>query len=462
MRRQLRETLVIFYLLVMCSSGLAAYGEDREGFSILQGTTTSTETVLSILLPQGGKNKILLSEGTNPPQLLFETGKSTSTSAYLLETQTLPLNRTGFEILNLYIHGLKRQKKYTLKVQRESIKKSKNSLIDIREFQTLREPTSKKPLRFVVGSCIHTKYRGRAPKIWNSITSQNPDAILLLGDNVYVNLPSLRFVNFKKKFESRYVHTRLSTDLYFQKKLTPVFAIWDDNDYGEKDGGKEFKHKAYTSKMFQAFFPRLKKHRLFSMSKSKTNQNMTLESVALKFDIGKSKFTMLDNRSFRDVRGKSAKSGAHHGKTQLMLLKHRLQEKGNHYIASGNEFFGAHHKFESYEKDHPEEFKEFIQIIKNSRKKVFLMGGDRHLSSLSQLSKEDIGQETLELVASPIYSRLHKKSFKKYPNPRMIEGISNKENFVLVEELSQQEFGHQIQALDHKNNVLWKYRKTPK
>ncbi len=75
---------------------------------------------------------------------------------------------------------------------------------------------------------------GYTPKyqyMWNTLQKQNLTALLLLGDNVYIDLPE-----HPGAFH-RYTYYRLQSSPPFRNLTgsTPVFAIWDDHDAGIDD-----------------------------------------------------------------------------------------------------------------------------------------------------------------------------------------------------------------------------------
>ena len=101
-------------------------------------------------------------------------------------------------------------------------------------FRTM--PADGRPGRFTIafGGCAgYTPWHER---MWHTIAAQNPLAFLFLGDNVYIDHPTLpdvqRYVYYRRQSRPEY-RTLTAT--------TPIFAIWDDHDFGENDsfGGPE-------------------------------------------------------------------------------------------------------------------------------------------------------------------------------------------------------------------------------
>ena len=63
-------------------------------------------------------------------------------------------------------------------------------------------------------------------RIWDTIAAQRPEALLLLGDNVYIDLPE------PPGAFHRYTYYRRQSRPEFRRlvRSTPVFTIWDDHD----------------------------------------------------------------------------------------------------------------------------------------------------------------------------------------------------------------------------------------
>jgi hypothetical protein len=93
-------------------------------------------------------------------------------------------------------------------------------------------------------SCMNDSYEKNF-KIWNARSATNPEYVIFLGDNVYANRDDsgLPLASTPENIWQRYTDTRLRLPFFFQEKLIPVHAIWDDNDYGPKDSGDDFEFK---------------------------------------------------------------------------------------------------------------------------------------------------------------------------------------------------------------------------
>ncbi len=97
------------------------------------------------------------------------------------------------------------------------------------EFRTFPEPAAKTPVRIAFGGCA--KFFPAHERMWETIRMRRPDALLLLGDNVYLDLPErvgpMHDYTYHQR-QSRPEFRRLTAGV-------PSFAIWDDHDAGIDD-----------------------------------------------------------------------------------------------------------------------------------------------------------------------------------------------------------------------------------
>ncbi|MCA9232191.1 MAG: alkaline phosphatase D family protein [Planctomycetales bacterium] len=68
-------------------------------------------------------------------------------------------------------------------------------------------------------------------RMWDTVSAYRPDALFLLGDNVYIDLPE------KPRGLHRYTYYRRQSRPEFRRLVssTPVFSIWDDHDCAMDD-----------------------------------------------------------------------------------------------------------------------------------------------------------------------------------------------------------------------------------
>src|SRR5690606_10414733 len=108
----------------------------------------------------------------------------------------------------------------------------------------------------VFASCLDESFRDLQKKMWLQILAQKPDAIFLIGDNLYANQPAK--IASAEQILRRYAEARESIELFRASRLVPVLATWDDNDYGMNDGDRTWAFKTAVTGAFFGFFPQEK------------------------------------------------------------------------------------------------------------------------------------------------------------------------------------------------------------
>jgi alkaline phosphatase D len=97
------------------------------------------------------------------------------------------------------------------------------------EFTTYPEAAAKAPVRLAFGGCA--RYWPDHERMWDTIRLRRPDAFMILGDNVYLDIPDRT-----GPFHDYTYHQRQSRP-EFRRLVAgvPVYAIWDDHDAGIDD-----------------------------------------------------------------------------------------------------------------------------------------------------------------------------------------------------------------------------------
>ncbi len=86
--------------------------------------------------------------------------------------------------------------------------------------------------------------------VWTTIHKQKPDALFLLGDNVYIDLP-------QSEYMQRYCYYRRYARPEWRKLVssTPVYTIWDDHDFATNDswGGPEIDQPVWKRRVYEIY-----------------------------------------------------------------------------------------------------------------------------------------------------------------------------------------------------------------
>ncbi len=394
--------------------------------SILQGATSDSTTQLSLLYPKGEPMAATLWDAK---------GKTITPS----EVRDHVFPGIEWRVTQLRFKGLDKSVEYWLQVANKA-----GDLVDLRSLKTLdtKNPTP----TFAVASCMDDAYVSEQAGMWNDMLSAKPDLIFLIGDNVYADrrMKSGKYAD-PPTLWNRYIETRNILDLYKTQALVPVFATWDDHDFGWDDGDSSYPYKKEAKNTFVAFFPQEPIPGFYERG----------PGVSSYFKAFGQQFALIDDRSFRTA-PKEAKGQTHWGREQEDWIFRRLaRSKSPAWLMEGDQFFGGYHSFESYEGRHPESFKKFTKRMKQTKTPIILVSGDRHLTELMQLSKEDVGYETYELTTSPMHAITFPDPWKETPNPRKIEGVAGTNNYMIVKGKGANPFSFNVTAMGPSKKVLY-------
>lgn len=293
----------------------------------------------------------------------------------------------------------------------------------------MKVSTPKSGLKIGFASCLN---QNKPMPIFKTIKAENFDLFLLMGDNVYGNsnsedLKELRVAYNKQKQN----FDKLDFDF-------PIEAIWDDNDYGLGDGGKEYNLKEKSKELFLNFWdiptndPRRKRNGLYH----EVLQNYNGKSIQILF---------LDTRTFRDNLKPTDDKGAIGkeryvpfpdtsltmlGKEQWQWLVKKISKPVNYrIIVSSIQILALGHGWECWN-NLPYERQKFIDILdKSNINHTVLLSGDRHRG----------GQYQLKTKSNKIISEMTSSSLNvpysnpEEPGPLRIGGTYSKENYGVIQ-----------------------------
>ena len=99
---------------------------------------------------------------------------------------------------------------------------------DVQRFKTF--PATGKPGKFSIAFGGGAGYVPPHERMWDTIRERHPDALLLLGDNVYIDDPESPHLQ-------RYTYYRRQSRPEWHKLTaqTPTYTIWDDHDFSTND-----------------------------------------------------------------------------------------------------------------------------------------------------------------------------------------------------------------------------------
>ena len=234
---------------------------------------------------------------------------------------------------------------------------------------------------------------------WRAIEDKKPDLFILMGDNIYSNSTE------PEKQRSMYLNFR--GDRYFRafSATTPIYAIWDDHDYGKDNSDRRQPGKEKSLKTFN------------EMWANPPSQAKMTPGIWTRFTIGQAEFFLMDvryHRSPNDDPDNSEKTML--GEEQRNRLMKALNESeavfkfpvsGSSWNCGGVEAWN--HRF-TYEYN-----KILDNIAEHRITGVILLGGDQHACKISVRPGESWGGYDLhEWMAGQIWNKEIRQRLKDY------------------------------------------------
>ena len=240
------------------------------------------------------------------------------------------------------------------------------------EFATYPKQNSSAKFRIAFGG--GAGFTPKNERMWNTIASHGPAALLMLGDNVYIDDPeepvTQRFCYYRRQGQP---------DWRTLASKTSVYSIYDDHDFGKNDcvPGPEIDQPAWKRTVWKIF---------------KENWNNPSYGGGEKqpgcwydFYIGDVHFIMLDCRYYRDLEG-----GSMIGPVQKEWLFDTLKNsKGKFKILASSVPFskgvkpGSKDTWDGYSAERQEIFK---YLADHGIEGVILMAADRHRTDLRMMN----------------------------------------------------------------------------
>lgn len=256
--------------------------------------------------------------------------------------------------------------------------------------------------------------------VWQSIGALSPHAFIFLGDNVYSDVGQYATQPQPKRIATAYTDLSANKDFQAfrqtaQDQQFPIFATWDDHDYGLNDGGADYPHRLASKQYFMDFFG------ISRTSSGDASQPGIYQSYRLQVSGLDVHLILLDTRSFRSGLKRDPDSDCSRthfvpnldnqatilGKQQWTWLEQELRKPADlRLIASSIQLIPTQHCFEKWA-NFPRERERFFRLIKDTRASgVVLISGDRHMAEISKLPADVIGYPLYEVTSSGLNSAL--------------------------------------------------------
>ena len=251
-------------------------------------------------------------------------------------------------------------------------------LIGLQNTVSAQDVSSSKILNSLYfGSCNRTDLD---PKIWNTITNQDPEVWVWLGDIVYSEKGSMKDLSEKYAQQKR---------LPAYKKLeenTTIFGVWDDHDFGENDAGASFSKKKESRKLLFDFLEIPKDHP--AQEREGAYQSYCFGEGAQKVCL-----YLLDVRYFKEDYEKNSSPNQRYKKNNGLLLgvdqwswlekELSTNDATINLFAGGIQLLSDEHPYEKWA-NFPLAQKRFFDILtKYSIQTPIYLSGDRHIAEVS-------------------------------------------------------------------------------
>ncbi|MEO0464566.1 MAG: alkaline phosphatase D family protein [Pseudomonadota bacterium] len=292
--------------------------------------------------------------------------------------------------------------------------------------------------RIAFGSCNH---QSASQHMWVQIASADPQAFLMIGDNVYGDnswagdaaLESLR---------QSYIEQAAHPEFAQFRAAVPMMATWDDHDFGLNDKGATFPMRRWAEDLFESFW---------NSSDAVRSRPGIHDSTIVGPQGQRVQFILLDTRYFRSDLKRMAWSKERPplgiylpddspeatvlGAQQWDWLKRELAKPTDlRIIASSIQVITEAHNYESWDNFPRERTKLLDMIAAREESGVVLLSGDRHSGGIYKT--EHKGEAMWELTSSSLnlaFGRDVKTSTAREPDPARVSDFFSVENYGLVD-----------------------------
>ncbi len=247
------------------------------------------------------------------------------------------------------------------------------------------------------GSCLD---QSRPHPILGDIVGAKPDALVLLGDNVYANAGTVG--------DLERAYGALSDSPGYQRLAAsmPILAAWDDHDYGRDDVGSEYELKEESKTIMLDFFGEPED----SLRRARPGN---YDAVTVGPPGQRVQIILLDTRWFRDplqAGGVNKRYVPHEdpgptilGEAQWSWLEEQLRQPADvRFLVSSIQLVVSEHGFESWGLFPAERRRMFDLLAKTEASGVVIVSGDRHRGELSCGYDDAVGYPVLEFTATSL------------------------------------------------------------
>jgi alkaline phosphatase D len=269
--------------------------------------------------------------------------------------------------------------------------------------------------RLAIGSCAREAEGDAA--VWRRMAALEPHTVVLLGDTPYIDSTDLEFQRI------RYGEFAAVPDFARLIRSRPLYATWDDHDFGANDTDGQLPGKENSRQAFVEFH-------------ANPYYGDGQEGVYTKFVMGGTEVFLLDTRYFAGTETSPIADGPTLlGAKQWEWLSEGLRSSTAPFklLASGLVWNGA---VRPGKRDHwdsyPQERDALFRFIgEEGITGVVLLGGDVHRTRVLRYDTADaVGYPLTELITSPIHSGVIEEA--NAPHPALVHDSGEPHSFLLM------------------------------
>jgi alkaline phosphatase D len=297
--------------------------------------------------------------------------------------------------------------------------------VESSSFRTHPEPGT--PGRYVVAYGACAGYVVEHERMWETIQQHDPRALLLLGDNVYIDDP-------EHVMTQNYCYYRRHSQPQWRQLIAGrgVYAIWDDHDFGMDDcfGGPEIDVPAWKRPVWEVFRQ--------NWNNPAYGGGQQQPGCWFDFYLGDIHFIMLDGRYYREEGGRQKKKVENPsmlGPVQLAWLKETLKHsRGTFKILASPVPWAPGVKggppggLDTWDGFPGERDAIYNFVYEQGISGVALLSGDRHRSDARRITRPN-GYDLYDLLSAGL------TNYHTHPvveTPGLLFGYNEKNSFALL------------------------------
>ncbi len=261
-------------------------------------------------------------------------------------------------------------------------------------------------------------YTPENERMWDTVASVEPEVLLLLGDNVYIDNPTHREIQ-------RYCYYRRQSRPEFRRLVchVPVYAVWDDHDFGTNDCwyGTNPDEPGWKRDVLEVFRQ--------NWVNPSYGGGDAVPGVWFSFTYGPAEFVMTDGRYYRSDPAATPRTMLGSAQKGWLLDRIRGTRQPFTVLASGVPWApGTKGESKDTWDGYPEERDEILSALDGrGLKHVLLLSADRHRSDLWKIARPG-GHEYIEFESSRLTNQHVHETM-----PAALFSYNEKQSFGLIE-----------------------------